>query len=248
MVLSENEKKSLRIGEYKSFDTARSHIDAAKLLYSHEKWPQSCFIAMTALEEIGKGLVLQAVSAGQENVIGLDFTDGFDERSLNDALRGKDAHSRKALVGAFTSLILNESARQRHGKHPLSQIDRIEGVVLLSKAGEWMKLRNMCLYAEVNPNIGTAYFPEEKISCEHAYIMIVAALEAYAEIWAPFFTFHNISVDQGKDLQRHTQTVKEIEKYIQLEAGKVDLDGLDFLAAPKPLQDKAKRYESRNDV
>jgi len=70
MVLSENEKESLRIGEYKSFDTARFHIDAAKLLYSDRKWPHSCFIAMTALEEIGKGLALQAVSAGQENVIG----------------------------------------------------------------------------------------------------------------------------------------------------------------------------------
>jgi len=111
-----------------------------------------------------------------------------------------------------------------------------------------MKLRNMCLYTEVNPNFGAAYFPEEKISCEHAYIMIMAALEGYAEIYAPFFTFHNISVDQGKEPQRHNQIVKEIEKYIQSEVGKVDLDRLDFLATPKPLQHKAERYESRNNA
>lgn len=246
MVLSESEKEWLRIGEYKSFDTARSHIDAAKLLYSYQKWPQSCFIAMTALEEIGKGLALQAVSARQENVIGLDFRNGLDKHSLKDALRGKGAHGRKAFVGVLTPLILNEGARKRHGKHPVSQIDRIEGVVLLSRAGEWEKLRNMCLYIEVNLNISAAYFPEEKIRREHAYIMIVAALEAYAEICAPFFTFHNISVDQGKDPQRHTQIVKEIEEYTQLEVGNVDLDSLEFLANPKPLQDKAKGYECRS--
>jgi AbiV family abortive infection protein len=245
MVLSESEKESLRIGERKSYDAARSHIDAAKLLYSYQKWPQSCFMAMTALEEIGKGLALQAVSAGQPNVIGLDFRVGFNKRSLDNAIRSRDAHSRKALIGAFAPLILNEGARKRHGKHPLSQIDRMEGVVLLARAGEWVKLRNMCLYAEVDLNVGTRYFPEEKIGREHSYIMIMAALEAYAEIYAPFFTFHNICVSQGKDPWRHAQIVKEIEEFIKLEVGNVDLDRLNFLANPKPLGDEAKRYESR---
>ena len=157
-------KESLRIGEFKSFDTARSHIDTAKLLYAHQKWPQSCFMAMTALEEIGKGLVFQAVSAGQENVIGLDFRNGFDERSLKDALRGKGAHGRKALVGTLTPLILNEAARKRHGKHPLSQIDRIEGVVLLARAGKWMKLRNLCLYTEVSPDVGQQFAQGKKLA------------------------------------------------------------------------------------
>ena len=187
MVLSEQEKESLRIGEFKSFDTARSHIDAAKLLYEHQKWPQSCFMAMTALEEIGKGLVLQAVSAGE-------LRRGFNKQSLKKTLRD---HGGKASVGAFTTLTLNEDARGRHGKHPISQIDRIEGVVLLARASGWTELRNMCLYTEAYFSIGTAVCPAEKVRREHAYIMIVTALEEYAEVYAPFFTFHNISFGQG---------------------------------------------------
>jgi len=249
MTLLGAEKESLRIGEYKSFDTARSHIDAAKLLYSHKKWPQSCFLAITALEEIGKGLCLQAISAGKEKVLGLDFSKCFNKKEFHDALQGKGAHGRKALVGTFTPLILNDAARKRHGKHPETLIDRIEGVVLLARAGEWGSLRNSCLYTEVKTNTGTADYPEENISREHAYLLIVAALEAYFMVYSPFFTFHTITIDQaGGNPERSAETVKEINEFIQQEAGKVDIDHLDFLANPKPLRDRAKRYASRNDA
>ena len=249
MTLLGAEKESLRIGEYKSFDTARSHLDAAKLLYTHQKWPQSCFMAITAIEEIGKGLGLQAVSAGKENVLGLDFQNGFKPKDFQQAIRGFGAHGRKALVGTIAPLILNEAARERHGKHPKSMIDRIEGVVLLAQAGEWQKIRNICLYTEVNPNLGTADCPENKISREHAYLMIVAALEAYAMVYSPFFTFYTVTVDQaGGNPERSAETVKEIDEFIQQEVGKVDIDRLDFLANPKPLRDRAKRYASRNDA
>lgn len=246
MVLSEKEKESFRVGEFKLLDTARSHIDASKLLFDHEKWPQSCFMAMTALEEIGKGLVFQAVSAGKEGAIGLDFRKGFKQSLLNAALRGKGAHGRKALVGTFTPLILNVDARRRHGRHPISGIDTIEGVVLLARACEWGDRRNSCLYTEVSSIIGRAACPADRVSREDAYIMIVAALEAYAMVYDPFFTFHNISIDQARNPQRNIQTVKEIEQLVQKQAAKIDLDRLDFLVNPKPLQDKAKKFESRN--
>ena len=104
----------------------------------------------------------------------------------------------------------------------------------------------MCLYTEVDPGIGTAVCPIEKVSREHAYIMIVAALEAYAEVYSPFFTFHSITMDQARDPQRHEQTIKEIEVFAQQEAGKIDLDRLDFLANLKPLRDRGEKPISRN--
>jgi hypothetical protein len=49
-------------------------------------------------------------------------------------------------------------------------------------------------------------------------------------------------------LDRSNQVIKEIDEFIRQEAGEVDIDPLDFLANPKPLQEKAKKYESRNDA
>jgi AbiV family abortive infection protein len=63
------QKELLRIAEYKARDTARSHIDAAMKLYSGKDWPHSCFLAMTAIEEIGKGLQFHVASANDDQSV-----------------------------------------------------------------------------------------------------------------------------------------------------------------------------------
>ena len=215
--LSPQQKETLRIAEYKARDTVRSHIDAARRLYDNGFWPQSCFLAMTAIEEIGKSLAFQLASAREDASV---------LRELRD-------HLTKALFGAVTTLILNDGARARHGRHPVTGIDRVEAIRLLGEApGEWMSLRNGCLYVDLNPDAHAVTAPCERITREHAYLMIVVALEAYAEIHAPGFTYHHVSVDQLPDGARQQKVVAEIEDFRAREAGHMDVDRLDFLANP----------------
>jgi len=39
-----------RATEHGALDTARSHLDAARALYDQGRWPQACFLTITAIE------------------------------------------------------------------------------------------------------------------------------------------------------------------------------------------------------
>ncbi len=54
----------------------------------------------------------------------------------------------------------------------------------MAEGGEWMALHNACLYVDCDPGARTVAQPADEITREHAYLMIVAALEIFARIKA----------------------------------------------------------------
>src|SRR2546426_826914 len=116
MPLTPDQHRVLRVTEYRARDLAREHIRAARRLYDAEQWPQACFLAMTAIEELGKSLEVQRVRA--EN-------DAEPFETLAERLRD---HGEKALMGLFPALVMNDEARKRHGRHPETGRYRVDVV------------------------------------------------------------------------------------------------------------------------
>ena len=215
MTFSSQQKEALRIAEYKARDCARSHIDAAKRLYAERDWSRSCFLAMTAIEEIGKSLQFQLASVQDDGSV----------------LEEQRKHRIKAVFGAVAPLIMNDEARARHGRNPATRIDRLTAISLLGEApGEWMALRNKCLYVDLAMTSATVSDPAHQIIREHAYLMIVGALEAYAQVHAPDFGYREISIEQFSNDAWQRRVVGEIVAFVTQESGHVDLDRLDFVA------------------
>lgn len=218
MGFNPQQKEALRVAEYKALDTARAHIDTAKKLFADSDWSHACFLAMTAIEETGKSLQFQLASVQ-------------DDQSVLDELRN---HRIKAMSGAVMPLVTNKGALARHGHHAVTGIGRIAAVGLLGEApGEWMALRNRCLYVDVKMETSTVTAPADQVTREHAYLMIVAALESYAEIHAPDFSYRDVSIESLSDDARQKRVLAEIEVFSAQESGLVDLDRLDFIANPE---------------
>jgi len=208
--------EQLRVGEYKAFDTARSHISAAKVLYREEYLAQACFLAMAAIEEVGRGLRFQYLSTG-------------GDPKLLESIQ-KD-HQSKAVMGAVLPLILNDGAKERHGKNSRTGLYRIQAVSLLAEAqGEWMSMRNRCLFVELDARSGDVRSPGSQITREHAYLMIMATLEAYAQVQGREFSYRDVSLDEIADDSRQAPVIQEINEFQQQERGRVDLDRLDILS------------------
>jgi len=213
-------QEAIRAAEHAAFDTARSHITAAKTLYDHGMHPQACFLAMTAIEETGKALLYQCPDA-EENM---------------EPLSAVRDHDMKAIFGAVAPLILNEEAKRRHGRNLVTGLDRIEAVRLLAEGGEWMPLRNACLYVDCKPDAKALQTPVETITREHAYLMLVAALEVYAHAHAPGFTYRDIPMDAELDDTKQRSVLAELQEFQERERGKVDLDRLNFISSAERVQ------------
>jgi len=206
----------VRAAEHAALDTARDHLDAARALYDKGRYPQACFLAMTAIEELGKALILQHADAEGEQP---------DPSELRD-------HGSKAILGAVAPLILNDEARARHGTNPITGLPRIEAVRYVAEGGAWMALRNACLYVDdCNPSATTLAQPADEITREHAYLMIVAALEIFARIKAPGFTYRNIPMDADLDHTPERLVLAELAEFQERERGKVELDRLDIIGS-----------------
>lgn len=212
--------EAVRVAEHAALDTARAHLDAARALYDQGHLPQACFLAMTAIEELGKALILQHADAEGDQP---------DRSELRD-------HDSKAILGAVAPLILNDEARARHGMNPVTGLPRIEAIRYVAEGGEWMALRNACLYVDCTPGARTLAQPAEEVTREHAYLMIVAALEIFARIKAPGFTYRNISVDADLDDAMERAIIAELTTFQERERGKVDLDRLDIIGSAERVQ------------
>jgi AbiV family abortive infection protein len=208
--------EQLRVGECKAFDTARSHISAAKILYREEYLAQACFLAIAAIEEVGRGLCFQHISTG-------------GDPKLLESIQ-KD-HQSKAVRGAVLPLILNDGAKERHGKNPRTGLCRIQAVSLLAEArGEWVSMRSRCLFVELDARSGDLRSPGSQITREHAYLMIMAALEAYAQVQGREFSYRDLSLDEIGDDSRQAPIIEEINEFQQQERSRVDLDRLDIVS------------------
>lgn len=212
-------REAVRLAEGAAIGTARAHLTAARALYDQERWPQACFLAMTAIEEIGKALLIQRSDSEGE----------LPER------RDLTSHDPKAILGSVSTVIFNDAARERHGTNPTTGLARIEAVRYVAEGSEWKGLREACLYVDCRPSARTLDVPAENITRDHAYLMIVAALEGLAEFHSPGFTYRKVSaMDVEKlDETRTLRLLAELTEFQQRERANVDLDRLDIVGSPE---------------
>lgn len=127
---------------------------------------------------------------------------------------------------ANLSLFLNKEADKRHGTHPISGVQRTSGIILLVHSKNWMKLRNSCLYTDVNLNTKTVNDPLS-IGREHAYYFICMAFEGLIE---QSFLTPGCQNDEVKAFNESVKLQKKLETFMFENATSVD--ELDFLQNP----------------
>ena len=95
-----------------------------------------------------------------------------------------------------------------------------------------MVLRNRCLYADLGRDV-------EHVGREHAYLMIVVALEVLARQVSPYFRYPGIAEHETGDDEMERRVRADLAAFMDQERGLVDLDRIDFLADPE-------RYDAIN--
>lgn len=219
-----------RQAEWAALDTARAHIDSAKLLYAARQWPQACFLGMAAIELVGKALLFQRVWAAYE-----DREADRERYELAEADLRARGHRTKAVQAAVAALIFNDDARARHGQNVHTGLWRIEAVRYIAEVeNEWMTLRNACLYVDLDTDLRC---PLVSVTREHSYLMIVGALEVLAKALSPFFTYRNegspIDGSSRPDDAKSRAVLVELETFCTAERTHVDLDRLPEIGCPE---------------
>lgn len=156
-------------------ETAFNHITTAIGVFESHSYAHSCFLAITAIEEMGKARTLQIVQGDVfESLDPVKVYDG----EIRDFLQN---HSTKAIRAAASGLVANHGAVRRHGRHDEADLNLSSGILYLGKSGKWMNVRNACLYTDTNISGKSVYWPTDEISAHHAYYFICMALEVLAE-------------------------------------------------------------------
>ncbi len=178
--LTEATRNTIQLARKKAIDNSWQLLQTAVGLFEREQYSTSCFLGMTTIEEVGKLPVLQLMQGDVFRVLGVpsEQLPLLDPRQLDKFIR---SHLEKALQAAARSLYINAGADQRHGVHPTSRLHRTSGVVLLARSGQWMNIRNACLYTDIDLTSASTTSPADRITREHAYYFISMAFEVLAE-------------------------------------------------------------------
>jgi len=156
-------------------ETAFNHVTSAIGVFESHAYAHSCFLAITAIEEMGKARTLQIVQGDAfEHYEPVRIYDG----EIHDFLQ---SHSTKAIRAAASGLAANHGAVRRHGRHEEADLNLSSGILYLGKSNKWMNVRNACLYTDMNISGKSVYWPTDEISAHHAYYFICMALEVLAE-------------------------------------------------------------------
>lgn len=156
-------------------ETALNHVTTAIGVFESHSYVHSCFLAITAIEEMGKARTLQIV---QGDVFEFYEPVKIYDGEIRDFLQN---HSTKAIRAAASGLVANHGAVRRHGRHAEADLNLSSGILYLGKSGKWMNVRNACLYTDTNISGKSVYWPTDEISAHHAYYFICMALEVLAE-------------------------------------------------------------------
>jgi len=237
-------RKTLRLAREKTITNAWQLLETAVQLFEQEQYATACFLAMTAIEEVGKLLVLRVVQGDALESFGgqLELPPELDTKELDKFLRD---HLDKALQAAAWSLYINAGADRRHGVHPVSGIVRTSGVVLLARSGRWMDIRNACLYTDVDFASNSAFSPSDFVSREHAYYFICMGFEVLAEQAESGLGFDFEGRDGTRSFQFWQDRLGDLERFMKRWSTTVDVDRLDFLANPEPLRREAEKREGK---
>lgn len=172
---SEDIKSTLAETRIRTTETAYNHVTTAIGLFDSYAYSQACFLAITAIEEMGKARTLQMV---QSDIYPKKEPEKIDAKGIQDFLRN---HKTKAIRAAASGLSVNHGAVRRHGRHEVANLNLSSGILLLAKSGKWMNIRNSCIYTDTNISGKSVNWPTEEIQAHHAYYFICMSLEIMAE-------------------------------------------------------------------
>ena len=142
-----------------TYNNVKGLIEDSQILFREARYRSAGFLAMTAIEEVGKLWLLRFSHLAGAPIVGLT-------KMVRD-------HTGKALEAAAWCLQLNAGADRRHGKNPSSKVSATDGIALLSRSTQWMRYRNACIYSDDDL---AAQFDRA-----HSYYFICMALEVLAE-------------------------------------------------------------------
>ena len=233
-------RKTLRLSREKTIINAWQLLQTAIGLFEQDQYPIACFLAMTAIEEVGKLFILLMAQGFKELDIQVEPPADLNERQLDKFLRN---HLDKAVEAAAQSLFINAGAVRRHGVHPASGMHRIDGVVLLARSGRWMDIRNGCLYTDVNLVSKSTSSPSDFITREHAYYFICMGFEVLAERAESGFCSTPLDHDMSKGIKFWQDRLRDLKIFMERWSSTVNLNQLDFLANPDPLRQEAEKRE-----
>jgi AbiV family abortive infection protein len=218
---NENQKNNLIIeAREKTAENSFSLIHKSMKLFEYEEYEISCFLAMTAIEEAGKLFQMRLFSLyGTEE----------DYKSLEKFLRN---HIDKVIEAAVQSLFINCAADSRHKRHPESKALVTDGIIILARSKKWMKIRNFCLYTDIEVELKNVIVPFEKISKEHAYYFICMALEILAEQAESAYGSNAEGRDVSKSYKFLNDCIETLNEFMDKWKDTVNIYQLDFLKDP----------------
>jgi AbiV family abortive infection protein len=224
-----------------TLNAARMNREAVQLFQQGE-YPLACFAAITAIEETGKAVLLRHVEGTEMEELGIEPPEKIHAGEVENFLID---HREKALMAVAQSLNLNANADHRHGRHPESGVHRTSGLILLIKAGEWMGVRNNCLYTEIKLKQNFVESPTETINQNHAYYFIAMAFEVIAEQAESGIGSFLERGSGVKELHEFRNGIlSDLSEFMDNWEDEVDIDQLEFLQNPSRLREKAD--EQRN--
>ena len=120
-------RETIRLARQKTIGNAWQLLQTAVGLLENNQYAIACFLAMTAIEEVGKLFILQMAQGDvihELSKLGFeaDLPEELDAGKLDKFLRN---HLDKAVQAAATSLYINFGADRRHSVDPQSNIRAI---------------------------------------------------------------------------------------------------------------------------
>lgn len=172
---NEGVKEALSETRLRVAETAFNHVTTAIGLFQSSAFSQACFLAITAIEEMGKARTLQMV----QSATAVDEDPArIDAKGIERFLR---KHRLKATRAAASGLSVNHGAVRRHGRHEEADLNLTSGIEFLTASEQWMDIRNACVYSDVDLHSKNVEWPAKIISGDHAYYFICMALEIIAK-------------------------------------------------------------------
>lgn len=168
IVLSGSQETMInQLGEY--IQHAENLWNEAESLYVQNHFSTSCFLAIACIEECAK------ISYGEFQVY---FSQSDAITKTGDKTTGKNPlnkHNKKHFIAACSGALIN------------SRLDRILGIKNIEKfiddcqTGKLEKLRQTCLYADLN-NIDSKVIPEKIITKKQSLFYVILAGELLSQI------------------------------------------------------------------
>ncbi len=144
--------------QIETFQNAKRLLLESEDLFRSNMFPTSTFLALTAIEEMGKFYLIRIIS----------IKNSKDELTKNDIKKLRD-HSLKQL-NSFLPPVPFRQEKQKVSKN-------ISLFWSLHADNKLMAIRNNCLYTDFNVNNGVSHIPQQSIKKENALYFLGVAFE-----------------------------------------------------------------------